>query len=128
MNNVWKIILHALIHAILVYLIIRGLRLDLIGAIFAIIGGFIVDVDHVPILLKRGVRGYIYLRTVLERNRPRKYKLHNVATILLSLTLSLLALSPLTFYVGVFFFSMLLHLIFDFFEDFLVYGVVENWV
>jgi len=98
------------------------------GIVFAVLGGVLIDTDHVPTLSKNGVRGYLYRRVVLDRYKPRKYKLHNFPVLFVSLTLSFFMLSSLTFYLGVFFLSMTVHLLFDLFEDVILYRTVSNWL
>lgn len=115
-------------HFLLIFIIIKFLNLGLNSALFALIGGIILDVDVIQHFKKIGIKGYIYVRRTIERRQARKYLFHNIFSILFSFIGAMLILNNLTFNIGIFFFSAFLHLISDFFIDLIfLKNAFRNW-
>lgn len=122
-----RIVAYWILHLTLVFIIIKVFNLDLMGSFVALIGGTIIDVDHLPYIKKHSLSGYLYLRTTLKKHK--RYILHNVFTIIICAALSLFILSAWSFYLGIFFISILAHLLLDIFLDLKVYNLdTEEWL
>jgi hypothetical protein len=97
--------------------------------LFALLAGAVfVDSDHIPLLFKKGIKGYFYLRSVKEKGVPRKYFLHNLVVMPTFMICSALAFYPQYFTFGVFSLGIASHLLWDFAEDVLVFRMgISYW-
>ena len=123
------LIFHWIVHFLLVLLLYNLFSFNLKVLLVALVGTILMDVDHLPSLRKLGIKKYVYLRGVVEFGKPRKYFLHNLFTIAFLSGGCFLMLTQSTFYFGVLCLSMLLHLLWDLFEDvFLFKKGIEHWL
>jgi hypothetical protein len=109
----FSILLQTSLHFLLIFLLIRFLNLNLAPSFSALCGGLLIDLDCLPSVKKTGLIGYLYLKTKVDK-KPRFYKLHNLISFVFSAIGSLFVLTDWTFVLGIFFLSMLLHLLLDF--------------
>ena len=120
-------LIHISIHLFIVFTIYFIFNLNLQDLITVLFSSFIIDLDHLPLLIKHGIFGTFFLRTILEFKKPRKYPLHNFLTFLLSGFFSVLIFSRF-FILGVYSLSIFLHLIWDFFEDVIIFRMgINHW-
>jgi len=88
---------------------------------------FFVDLDHIKLIRRYGIFGTIWLRAVTEFKKPRKYFLHNIYFIALFLLLTL-ASFYFNFFAWKIFVAILLHLLWDLFEDAIIFKMgVKHW-
>lgn len=119
--------IHIVVHLLLIATIYFVFKLDWFNLIIVFIGGTIVDLDHFSLWLKKGIRGYLYLRAVTEFGKPRKYPLHNFLVLLLSTIGSLLVFTQF-FTLGIFLLGLSLHLWFDLLEDIIIFRMdTKHW-
>jgi ABC-type phosphate transport system permease subunit len=124
-----KPLLHYLIHISLIYAMIRFFAQDYFSILSIIMGSLVITFDSLPTAKKIGIRKYLYLRSVMEDWKYRKYFLHTPTVLVISLTLSLLSLSPLSFYFGLFFLSIALNLIADLVQMKFVHKIsIRSWL
>lgn len=124
-----KPLFHYIIHILLIYAMIRFLAQDFFSILSIILGSLVIIFDSLPTAKKIGIRKYLYLRSVMEDWKYRKYFLHTPITLVISLTLSLLLLSTLSFYFGLFFLSISLNLLADLVQMKLVHKIsIRSWL
>ena len=120
--------LHWIFHFVFLVLLIRFFNLDLMNSFVALVGTLIADMDHLPLVRRTGIRGYVYLRTVTEFRKPRKYPLHNILILFTSLLGSFLTFHPTYFTLGIFSLAFFLHTFLDFFEDVVIFKMsMGHW-
>ena len=129
MKEYIKPLFHYSIHIVLFYLMIRFISQDFLSTVSLIIGGATIMFDNLLEIKRTGFMKYLYLRSVLDDWKYRRYFLHTPATLIISLTLSLLVFAPKTFYFCLFFFSMVLHLLIDLIEIRFIHKIpLKNWI
>lgn len=122
-------LLHALVHLSLALAIGYFLNLNFSGYLIALLATFLIDLDHISLIRKYGIKGSIYLRTVLEFSKPRKYPLHNIATIIVSGILTFTSFYHRFLFLGVVFLAVFLHMLWDLLEDVIVFKMgIKHWM
>jgi hypothetical protein len=120
--------IHGFIHLSIFLFTCFILRLNILNFFIALLGTAIVDLDHLPLILRTGIKKYFRLRGTVELGKPREYKLHNLPILFSSLVVSLLFYFSDNFISFVFFLSMFLHLLFDFLEDSAIFRMgIKHW-
>jgi inner membrane protein len=120
--------IHGFIHLSIFLFTCFILRLNILNFFIALLGTAIVDLDHLPLILRTGIKKYFRLRGTVELGKPREYKLHNLPILFSSLVVSLLFYFSDNFISFVFFLSMFLHLLFDFLEDSAIIRMgIKHW-
>jgi hypothetical protein len=85
----------------------------------------LIDFDHIPFIKKQGINAWI---KVWSSHSPKSYPLHNFMTISIFVIASLLVLIPELFVLGICFLAMALHLLWDLFEDALIFKIgIDHW-
>ncbi|MEM7821566.1 MAG: hypothetical protein QXX38_02005 [Candidatus Aenigmatarchaeota archaeon] len=127
--RLFYVLIHSFIHLFLVFLIVVLLKLDWYHTLIAFIATCAVDLDHTLLVLKNGIKGYLFLRAVTEFRKPRKYFLHNFFSIFFSFLFSFLIFSESMFAVGIACLSIFFHLLWDFFEDVFIFKMgIKHWL
>jgi|GEM_PF-5638765 len=126
-------LLHIAMHLVLAGLLYFAFQPDLsfnFEKFLAIaIGTVLVDLDHMSLWVERGVRGYLRLRSVEEFGKPRRYIMHNFFFIIGSVGGSMLIILKDFFLVGLFSAALALHLLWDFFEDIVIFDMgYRHWI
>ncbi|MEM5836503.1 MAG: hypothetical protein QW451_01870 [Candidatus Aenigmatarchaeota archaeon] len=121
------LLIYEFLHVAQIMLLLKILGNDLIAWISAISGALMLDIDHLPLIKKFGLRKFIYLRTKVEAKKPRKYAFHNFFVLGATLIGSFLILNQWSFYFGIFFLSAFLHLIIDLVYAFVFLHTIEHW-
>jgi hypothetical protein len=126
-------VVHAAVHvavaAALYFAVNPSLTLDMGKAAAVALGTAVLDLDHVPLWLKVGVRGYLKLRSVEEFGKPRRYQLHNLMVFFVTLGGSLAVAVSEYFLIGLFFAAVVLHVAWDFIEDVAVFRMgYRHWI
>lgn len=119
--------MHEVLHLLQVLFLFNLLKDDLLAWLFAILGAFIIDLDHLPLIRRLGLKKFIYLRTKIEAKKARKYALHNFFMLGITLIGSIFILSQWTFYFGIFFLSAFLHLVIDLVYSSVLIGSLNQW-
>lgn len=92
-------------------------------------GTAVVDLDHVLLWKERGIRGYLRLRAFVEYGKPRRYKFHNLLVLFAAFGGSLSTLVYDYFLIGLFFVAIALHLLWDLFEDLVIFKMgYGHWI
>jgi len=119
---------HIAVHLMIILAIFYAFQLNALNFFVLLLGTAFVDLDHLPLWLKRGIRGYLYLRNVKELGKPRKYLLHNFVVMPTFLICSSLVFYPQYFIFGVFSLGIASHLLWDFAEDILIFKMgINHW-
>ncbi len=123
------VFVHLLVMFLLYFAIQPDLSLDYVKMALIIAGTFVMDLDHIPLWMDKGVMGYLELRTIEEYGKPRKYRFHNLMILLLLLGGSSLVILQDYFFIGLFCASASLHLLWDLFEDVVVFKIgYRHWI
>ena len=125
--------LHMAMHFVIAGLLYFAFQPDLstnLDYLLPILFGMVaIDLDHIPLWIKVGIRKYIRMRNYEERGKPRKYLLHNLLVIFIGIGGSLLVMIQTFRPYGLFFMSMTLHLLWDMFEDVMVFDMgYGHWI
>jgi hypothetical protein len=116
------------VHVLLVLAIYFALQLNTLNFFVLLLGTVLIDLDHLPLWFKNGIRGYLYLRNVKEVGKPRKYFLHNLVTLPTFLICSVLVFYQQYFVFGIFSLGAAAHLGWDFFEDVAIFKMdINHW-
>ena len=126
-------LLHTAMHGVLMgilYLIVQpDLSIDLYKIGLIIFGTILIDLDHVPLWLEKGLKGYLELRSVEEFGKPRRYFAHNFFVIIASLGGSLFMLLSDFFPLGLISAAIAVHLLWDLLEDLIVFDMgYGHWI
>lgn len=120
---------HLLAAAALYFAVNPSLTLDAGKAAAIALGTAAMDLDHVPLWLNVGIRGYLQLRTVEEYGKPRRYALHNFMVFFAALGGSLAMALSEYFLLGLFFAAVAAHIAWDFIEDVAVFKTgYRHWI
>jgi len=120
---------HLLVAAALYFVVNPSLTLDVGKAAAVALGTAALDLDHVPLWLNVGIRGYLKLRTVEEYGKPRRYALHNFIVLFAALGGSLAMALNEYFLIGLFFAAVVAHIAWDFLEDIAVFKTgYRHWI
>lgn len=120
---------HLLAAGLLYFAVQPDLSINLAKFALIALGTAVVDLDHIFLWKDLGLKGYLKLRSIEEFGKPRKYKFHNLMVIFGAFGGSLLILVYEYFFIGLFFVAMSLHLLWDFFEDIIVFKMgYRHWI
>jgi hypothetical protein len=124
--------MHLALAGLVYFLSVRGLSFDSMNLIAVILGSAALDLDHIPLMLRTGIGGYLKLRSEDEIGKARKYALHNLTVVLILVAGSLISLvgelRPLHA-LGLFFAAAAMHGLWDFFEDVTVFKLgYRHWI
>lgn len=120
---------HLAVAAALYFVVNPSLTLDVGKAAAVALGTAALDLDHVPLWLSVGIRGYLKLRTVEEYGKPRRYALHNFIVLFAALGGSLAMALNDYFLIGLFFSAVVAHIAWDFLEDIAVFKTgYRHWI
>jgi len=114
-------VIHTLVHLLVAGFLYLASQPDLSinytkMAVIAL-GTAVVDLDHVGLWMKKGVKGYLELRSIEEFGKPRRYRLHNLMVVFLLIGAS--GLLVVRDY----------HLLWDFTEDVLIFKMgYRHWI
>lgn len=119
---------HTIVHVLLILAIYFLFQLNALNFFILILGTALIDLDHIPLWFKKGIGGYLYLRNVNELGKPRKYFLHNLVVLPTFLICSILVFYQQYFVFGVFSLGAASHLVWDFFEDVVIFKMsINHW-
>jgi len=123
------IAVHLLIAGLLYLAVQPDLAVDSTKLFIICLGTAAIDLDHLALWKEKGMSGYLYLRTVLEFGKPRKYKFHNLMVLFGTFGGSLLILLGDYFLIGLFFAAAALHLLWDLLEDLFIFNMgYGHWI
>jgi hypothetical protein len=115
---------HILVHLLIVIGISVVFNLNLFYFFIVLFASAAIDLDHLPLLIKRGFSYWYKISVVLQKQQA--YPLHNLLMIFISFLGSFLIFS--NFFVGIFSLSIFLHLFLDFFEDVFILNMgFDHW-
>jgi hypothetical protein len=99
-------------------------NLNLLYFFLVLVASEIIDLDHLPLLFKRGF-GHWY-KISWASQKQQSYPLHNILVIFISFLGSFMIYQNL--FLGIFFLAIFLHLLWDFFEDVLILKMgLNHW-
>jgi hypothetical protein len=85
----------------------------------------LIDIDHIPFIKKHGINSWV---KTWSSHLPKAYFLHNFATIFIFSIGSFLILIPKLFRLGIFFLAIVAHLLWDLFEDAIIFKIgIDHW-
>lgn len=123
------IAVHILIAGLLYFAVQPDLSIDYTKFAIIALGTAVVDLDHVALWKERGIKGYLELRSIEEFGKARKYKFHNLMVLFGTFGGSLLVLVYDYFLIGLFFVAVAVHLLWDFFEDIVIFKMgYGHWI
>lgn len=100
---------HWFVHFFLTFLIIFSLRLDFFYSFLCFLSTIIIDLDHLPVLVKKD------FKKILELSKAGNYFFHN--------------LFFLTFFILLAILSIYFFLLWDFFEDIFIFKMeIKHWL
>jgi hypothetical protein len=118
---------HWLVHILLAFILASFVASNFSEYLLIFLFTFLIDFDHFSLIKKHGIFGTIWLRAVTEFKKPRKYILHNFYFIVF-LSLFSLIFYFLNFSAWKFALAVLLHLLWDLFEDAIIFKMgVGHW-
>ena len=119
---------HVSVHILLIYLLYLSFNSNPLNLIVIFLGHSFIDLDHISVLRKHGIRKFFYLRTVLEFGKQRKYPLHNFYSLSISIIFVSFISSTQSFLLGLFALSILTHFLWDIFEDVVIFRMkIDHW-
>lgn len=120
---------HLLLAGVLYFTIQPDLTINFTKLVLIGLGTAVVDLDHLMLWKEKGIPGYLYLRTMLEFGKARKYKFHNFLVLFGAFGGSLLIMVNDYFLIGLFFAAVGLHLLWDIFEDLVIFKMgYGHWI
>ncbi len=120
---------HLLLAGLFYFAVQPNLAINFTKLVLIGLGTAVVDLDHLILWKEKGMSGYLYLRTVVESGKGRKYKFHNFLVLFGAFGGSLLILVNDYFLIGLFFSAVALHLLWDIFEDLVVFKMgYGHWI
>lgn len=123
------IAVHLILAGLLYFAVQPDLEIDFTKLLLIGFGTAVIDLDHLMLWREKGVSGYLYLRTVLEYGKPRKYKFHNLMVLFGAFGGSLFILVYDYFLIGLFFATVALHLLWDLLEDLVIFKMgYGHWI
>lgn len=126
----WKyIVLHSLAHLLIASAVCYFFSLPPLQCLLVFFVSVIIDIDHLPLVVKYGVLGYLRLRSEEEFGKPRRYALHNVYVIQISIILSVILGFLGQMFVSIVLMSAVAHLAWDLFEDAKILKMkIDHWL
>jgi len=120
---------HVIIAGLLYFVVQSDMSVDYSKLIFIAIGTAAIDLDHILLWKERGLVGYLKLRSIEEFGKPRKYKFHNLMVLFIAFGGALTIFIYEYFLIGLFFAAMSLHLLWDLFEDLVIFRMsYRHWL
>jgi len=120
--------IHTSIHLLTPLAIAYFFNLDFFGFLIAFIGGFVMDADHLFLVLRHGVRGAFRKVAYQGFGKSRKYPLHNFLAVVVAALGGLLVSQPGFFLAGIFSLAVFMHLLWDLLEDAVIFRLKpDNW-
>ena len=123
-------ILHGIMHLLIVLLLYFSFSLNLFNFFLVLLATGIIDLDHIILIKKRGIRQGIkyWFKISWISQKSQKYPLHNFLTLIIFSSSSFLIFHLNFFSMGIFCLSIALHLLWDIFEDIFIFKVgVNHW-
>lgn len=94
-----------------------------------ILANIIIDLDHLPLVFRRGIRGYWALRTLTEFAKPRKYPMHNLPAVIATFVVGTWQFISGNILYAVAVLAVTLHLLWDFAEDTILFKMgIKHWL
>lgn len=117
-------IFHWAVHLSLAFLFSYFLQLDFYGYLTVLLSTILIDLDHLPVLIKEG------MGSILQFSKPRKLLLHNLYFLSIVLFISVLNFFlPQYFLLNIILWSTFLHIVWDLFEDVLIFKMgIKHWL
>ena len=123
------VFIHLIFAGLLYYAVQPDLATNYVKLALIVIGTAAVDVDHIPLWRDKGLKGYLEMRSIEEFGKPRKYGLHNLTILVISLGGSILIIIGDYFFIGLLSSAVALHLLWDFIEDVLFFKMgYKHWL
>lgn len=122
-------IFHWFVHLTLPFIYGYWLGLDVFGYTILFLVTFAIDIDHIFLLRKHGIRRSYFLRTVTEFKKPRRYPFHHLVVVLASGILTAALLYMQRTLQAVVIGAIFIHLTWDFFEDVVIFNMgIKHWM
>jgi len=120
--------IHSLFHILTPFALSYFFGLDFFRFLLVFAGSLIIDADHFFLVKKHGI-AKAFKKVILHGfGKVRRYPLHNFVTIALFSLGSVLIVMPDLMGAGVFCLAVLIHLLWDLFEDVFVFRVgTRHW-
>ena len=120
---------HWIIHLISALAVAYFFANQISGYLAAVLANIVIDSDHLPLVFKTGIRGYLRLRLVTEFSRPRKYPMHNLPAIVATFTVGTWQLLLGNSFYATAILAVALHLLWDFAEDAVLFKIgIKHWL
>jgi hypothetical protein len=117
-------LLHGTVHFLIALTISIVFKLDWFYFFLVLFFSAVVDLDHLPILFKRGFNYWYKISWKAQRHQA--YPLHNFLIVFISFLGSFFILK--NFLVGIFFLSVFLHLVWDLLRDIFILKMnINHW-
>jgi prepilin signal peptidase PulO-like enzyme (type II secretory pathway) len=119
---------HMLIHFLFPFTVSYFFRISLLQFIIVLASAVIIDLDHLSLVKRYGIRG-AFRKVVLKGfSKVRKYPLHNFAILTVSALSAFVFLYEGFFIAGMFSLAIFFHLIWDLLEDVVIFKVgIDHW-
>jgi len=118
-------IFHWLVHFSLMLIAGYLLGLGFTGYLILFFATIVIDFDHLPVLRKKGVFGYL---KSLKFSEARYYPLHRIHFLVLFLLLTLVSKYLEISFLTIFFVGVVVHMVWDFSEDVFIFRIgIKNW-
>lgn len=126
----WKyIFLHSLVHLLIASAVCYFFSLAPVQCLLVFFVSVLIDIDHLPLVVKHGIPGYLKLRSGKEFGKPRKYALHNVYLIQISIVISVILAFIDQIFISIVLMSVVAHLAWDLFEDAKILKMkIDHWL
>lgn len=127
--GVGYLLFHGFVHLLIIALIFYVFQLDYLNLFLVFLTSALVDADHLPFIKKYGWKHWF--KIAWKTHEPRGYPLHNIFILAIFLVVSLLILIlyPQFFILGILLLSVALHLVWDLFEDVVIFKMgIKHWL
>ncbi|MEM5802092.1 MAG: hypothetical protein QXQ18_01765 [Candidatus Aenigmatarchaeota archaeon] len=119
--------LHSLVHLATPFLIAFIFNLNFENFLIVFFANFLIDLDHLYYFKKYGLKHWI--DTILKFSEAKKYPLHNLYLLMACFIGSLLLFFTQYFKIGLVFLSIFLHMLWDLFEDIVIFKMgIKHWL
>ena len=120
---------HSVVHIAIMMLIGLAFKLDAFGYFILFLSTALVDLDHLQLWIKQGMRGYLLLRSVAELGKPRKYAFHKLYILFIAGIAAAVLIYNNSLLPAVAFTAVALHLSWDLFEDMIIFKTgINHWI
>lgn len=118
---------HGFVHLSLIGLIYFAFNLNIYQLLLVFLSSAVIDADHLSFILNRGIK--YWFKISWDTHESRAYPLHNFLIIVIFSAGAFLVLLPQFFIFGICSLSVSLHLLWDLFEDAIIFKMgVKHWV